>query len=63
MREVKRQGPKLSRGVAARRAEAAEARRLWTEATKAGMKGDRRNQWVIARLGWDVRTDESLDEY
>jgi len=59
MREVKRQGPKLSPGVTARRAEAAEARRLWVEATKAGMKGDARNQWVMERLGWDARTDES----
>ena len=59
MREVKRQGPKLSAGMAARREEAMRGRLLWREATKAGLKGDRRNQWVMRELGWDERTDES----
>ena len=59
MREVKRQGPKLSPSRAARHTEAAAARRLWREATRAGLKGDGRKEWVMERLGWDVRTDES----
>jgi hypothetical protein len=59
MREVRRQGPKLSPSRAARQEEAALARRLWREATRAGLKGDGRKAWVMERLGWDVRTDES----
>ena len=59
MREVRRQGPKLSPSRAARHEQAAEARRLLREATKAGMKGDEKNAWVMERLGWDARTDES----
>jgi hypothetical protein len=59
MREVRRQGPKLSPSRAARQEEAAAARRFWREATRAGLKGDRRKEWVMERLGWDVRTDES----
>ena len=59
VREVKRQGPKLSPGKSARRDEAARAKELWEEATRAGLKGDRRKQWVMGRLGWDARTDES----
>ena len=59
MREVRRQGPKLSPGGSARRGEAERARSLWEEATRAGLKGDKRNQWVMGKLGWDARTDES----
>jgi len=59
MREVQRQGPKLSPSRAARQTEAALARRFWREATRAGLKGDGRKVWVMERLGWDVRTDES----
>jgi hypothetical protein len=59
MREVRRQGPKLSPSRAARHKEAALARRLWREATRAGLKGDGRKEWVMERLGWDARTDES----
>src|ERR1051325_5385132 len=59
IREVRRQGPKLSRSRAARQEEAAAARRLWREATGAGMKGDGRKEWVMEGLGWDARTDES----
>jgi hypothetical protein len=59
MREVPRQGPKLSPGKSARREETSRAKELWREATKAGLRGDRRVQWVMGRLGWDARTDES----
>ncbi len=59
MREVPRQGPKLDPSRAARRDEATRAKELWKEATKGGLKGDRRTQWVMGKLGWDARTDES----
>jgi hypothetical protein len=59
MREVRRQGPKLSPSRAARHTEAELARRLWREATRAGLKGDGRKEWVMERLGWDARTDAS----
>ena len=59
MREVKRQGPKLSAGRSARRTEAERAKALWEEASRAGLKGEKRKQWVMGRLGWDARTDES----
>ncbi len=36
-----------------------KAKELWKEATKGGLKGDRRTQWVMGKLGWDARTDES----
>src|ERR1043165_9263721 len=41
MREVRRQGPKLSPSRAARQEEAASARKFWREATRTGLKGDR----------------------
>jgi hypothetical protein len=59
VRSAQKQGVKLSLNRAERAREAERARRLWSEATRAGMKGDRRKQWVIERLGWDARTDES----
>ena len=59
MREVRRQGPKLSPSRAERREEAARAKAFWKEATRAGMKGEGRKTWVMERLGWDARTDES----
>lgn len=59
MREVSRQGPKLSPILAERREEAARAKEFWREATKAGMRGDRRKEWVMEKLGWDGRTDDS----
>jgi hypothetical protein len=59
MREVERQGPKLSPGRSARRDEAERAKGFWEEAKRAGLKGERLKEWVMARLGWDARTDES----
>jgi hypothetical protein len=56
-REVKRQGPKLSPALIARRAEAGRAKELWEEAKSAGLKGEKRQEWVMERLGWDARTD------
>ncbi len=59
VRSAQKQGVKLSANQEERREEAKRARTLWKEATKAGLKGDWRNQWVMGRLGWDPRTDES----
>jgi len=59
LRSATKQGPKLSVNAIERRREAEKARELWKQATAAGLKGDRRTQWVMERLGWDPRTDES----
>jgi hypothetical protein len=59
LRRVERQGPKLSAGRVERQEEGERARSLWEEATAAGLKGQRRSDWVMGRLGWDARTDES----
>jgi hypothetical protein len=59
MRGVQRQGPKLSAGRTERRQESERAGELWEEATEAGLKGQRRIDWVVGRMGWDARTDES----
>jgi hypothetical protein len=45
--------------VAERRQEAARARKFWKGATKAGLKGESRDRWVMERLEWDARTDGS----
>src|SRR5438876_1237293 len=59
LRSATKQGPKLSVNEIERRREAERAREWWEQATAAGLKGDRRDQWVMGRLGWDPRTDES----
>jgi hypothetical protein len=59
VRSAQKQGAKLSSNQAERREEAERAGELWSAATKAGMKGERRKAWVMERLGWDTRTDES----
>lgn len=58
-RGVSRQGPKLSLNRLAQRDEAEQAKRLWEQATAAGQRGDARIHWVMGKLGWDARTDES----
>ena len=58
-RGVTKQGPKLSVEKKARESEAAKARDLWQQATKAGLRGDKRNEWVMKRLAWDMRTNPS----
>jgi hypothetical protein len=57
-RGLPRQGEKLSSNRRERLAQAKRARKLWDETTAAGLRGDRRNQEVMAKLGWDPRTDE-----
>jgi hypothetical protein len=59
VRSAQRQGEKLSANNAERRREAERGRALWVEATKAGLRGERRDRWVIGGLGWDPRTDDS----
>lgn len=58
-RSAQKQGPKLSSNQAERRQDAKRAREFWAQATEAGLRGERRNQWVAGRLGWDPRTDDS----
>jgi hypothetical protein len=59
LRSATKQGQKLSVNEIERRREAEKARELWEQASAAGLKGERREQWVMGRLGWDPRTDES----
>jgi hypothetical protein len=59
LRSATKQGLKLSVNEIERRREAEKARELWEEASAAGLKGEKREQWVMGRLGWDPRTDES----
>src|ERR1043166_5800885 len=58
-RQVSRKkGIKLGVNEGERRQEAEKAGEYWGQATAAGLRGDRRNQWVMGRLGWDPRTDD-----
>ena len=58
LRSAKKQGVKLGVNEVERRQEAEKAGEYWGQATAAGLRGDRRNQWVMGRLGWDPRTDD-----
>ncbi len=57
-RGVSKQGAKLNANRAAKKREASRAKRLWTQATREGLKGEKRTVWVMRELKWDVRTDE-----
>jgi hypothetical protein len=50
-RGVPRQGIKLSSSQAERRKQADAARKLKSQATELGMKGDKRSYWIMAKLG------------
>lgn len=50
-RDVQRQGAKLEANESARRAIAAKARRFMAEAKRLGMKGDKRDYWIMANIG------------
>src|SRR5256885_3182665 len=52
MREVRRQGPKLSPSRAARHTEAALARRVWREGARGGVEGGGGEEGGMGRLGW-----------
>src|SRR4051812_15433525 len=54
-RSARKLGPKLISNQAERREEAKRARELWEQATEAGLRGEKREQWVMGRLGWDAR--------
>jgi len=54
-RGARRQGPKLSSGRMKRMAEAEEAKRLWEEAKRRGLRGGERYDYVRERMGRDVR--------
>ena len=56
-RSLSKQGPKLSSNQFERRKIAAHARRLMAQAISMGLKGSRRDDWVMRKLNWDVRTD------
>ena len=56
-RDVHRQGAKLTKNQIDRHRESTKAARFWDQATAAGLKGDRRNSWVMGKLGWDARND------
>jgi len=53
-----RQGPKLSSGRVEKLEQAAEAKRLWAEAGKKGLKGDARYDYVRERMGRDQRANQ-----
>ena len=57
-RGVSKQGAKLSANRAAKKREASRAKRLWAQATREGLRGEKRTVWVMRELKWDVRTDE-----
>jgi hypothetical protein len=56
-RGIPRQGQKLSASQIERTHQAADARRYWKEATQAGLKGEKRVDLVLSKLGWHPDTD------
>ena len=55
-----RQGAKLTRNQMEQDAEAEKATQLHAEARANGLKGERRENWVMDRLGWKVRDPRKL---
>ncbi|MDD2709244.1 MAG: hypothetical protein PHV34_14755 [Verrucomicrobiae bacterium] len=58
-RGVPRQGEKLGMNRISREDEARKAASLWAAASKAGLKGDRKTNWVMEQMKWLPGTDES----
>ncbi|MCC7518722.1 MAG: hypothetical protein IT578_06010 [Verrucomicrobiae bacterium] len=56
-RSLAKQGLKLSRNQSERRKEADRAKRLMAQAVALGLKGSRRDDWVMRKLNWDMRTE------
>ena len=56
-RGVHKQGLKLSTNQKERRKQAEAARNYWTNATMKGMRGEKRDGWVMAKLGMHPDTD------
>jgi len=57
-RGVAKQGPKLTQNQLDQKREAEHAAQLASEAAAKGLKGEKRNLWIMKNLGWDARTDE-----
>ena len=58
-RGVARQGAKLGMNRLERQEEARRAKELMEQAKAQGLRGDKKTWWVMTKLGWDLRTDES----
>jgi len=58
-RGIQKQGPKLWMNQMQRREQAESARRLVEQAKAKGIKGSKRDYWVMGQLGLDARTDTS----
>lgn len=56
-RGIPRQGQKLSANQIERKHQAENALKYWKEATKVGLKGEKRIGAVLSRLGWHPDTD------
>jgi hypothetical protein len=56
-RDVSKQGLKLGTNQKERRQQAEAARSLVNQAKQHGIKGEKRDQWVMARLGMHAETD------
>jgi hypothetical protein len=56
-RGVHKQGLKLSTNQKERRKQAEAARTHWAEASIKGMRGEKRDGWVMAKLGMHPDTD------
>lgn len=56
-RGVSKQGLKLSANQKERRKQAAAAGKYFAEASKRGMRGEKRDDWIIAKLGLHPETD------
>jgi len=56
-RDVHRQGVKLTPGQLAKLGEVERAKVYWKEASQNGLKGENRDNWVMAKLKWGSRTD------
>lgn len=59
IRGIRRQGAKLSEIKQANRVEAKRAKAFWVEAESIGLRGGKRVEWVMSKLGWHPGTDES----
>jgi hypothetical protein len=56
-RRVPKQGLKLGANQMQRRKQADTAKCFWTDATAKGMRGEKRDSWVMAKLGMHPDTD------
>lgn len=59
-RVASKQGAKLTRNQMEQAAEAAKTARLDAEAKTNGLRGERRAEWVMEKLGWKSRDARKL---